>query len=161
MEHRWGQRARVDLPVLIEGRSFDKGDARLSDLSLSGGFVEVDTDVRILCQLQVVVIFPDSLASHALSLDAHVIRKEYRGIGIEWAAFAPAACRTLLRLASRWPHVQRRPADSHAPWVLVDRYEEVAVIPRGIGENRHAPRRVPYAYSDLPVPVSTDEHTSL
>jgi hypothetical protein len=155
MEHRWGQRVRIDLPIRIKGTAFGRIGARLSDLSLSGAFIEVDLDVRILCQIKVATIVPHSLAPNTESLDAHVIRKEYRGIGIEWAGFAPATYRMLLALASQWRDAQRRLADSRLLWVYVAMHEEVAATP-GIAEHCRPPRRVGHASTE-----SIDEHASL
>lgn len=155
MEHRWGQRVGIDLPIRIKGTAFGRIGARLSDLSLSGAFIEVDLDVRILCPIKVATIVPHFLAPNTESLDAHVIRRDHRGIGIEWAAFTPATYRLLLTLASRWQDAQRKLADSRLLWVDVARREEVAATP-GITEGCRPPRRVRHSSTE-----SIDEHATL
>lgn len=112
MEHRWGQRVRIDLPIRIKASTFGYIRARLSDLSLSGAFIEVNTDVRILCQIQVTLAMPALPMQHSVPLDAHVVRKQDSGIGIEWAHFEQATFRALHGIAFRWRDGQHRPADS-------------------------------------------------
>jgi PilZ domain len=126
MEHRWGQREQIDLPIHITGTTCDTIAGRLSDLSLSGAFIEVDMDVRVLCRLHVATIVPRPLAPNTVSLYAHVIRKEYRGVGVEWSSFAPATYRALIDLASRRRDSRKRPAGSRPHWVNVPGNEEVA-----------------------------------
>jgi PilZ domain len=108
MEHRWGQRMRVDLPIRIKGQSFRSISARLIDLSLTGGFIEVELDVRLLCRFQVVAFVSGHFQPAAMSFDAHVIRKAHRGIGVEWAALSPADFRRLLRFAFEFRSAQQR-----------------------------------------------------
>jgi hypothetical protein len=160
MEHRWGQRVRIDLPIWIKGSAFGKIGARLIDLSVSGAFVAVNVDIRILCQIRVATIVPHLLASNTESLEAHVIRKEYQGIAIEWAAFAPATFRMLLESASQWREAQRRLTDLGRLWVYVAMHEELAATP-GMAESRRPPRRVGHAASEPPVLMSTNDHASL
>jgi hypothetical protein len=114
MEHRWGQRVQIDLPIRIEGNSFQSISARLSDLSLSGAFIEVDLDVRLLCRLQAVAVVSGRFQPATKSFDAHVIRKASRGIGIEWSAFSPADFRRLIRFASQFRSAQQKHKPAHA-----------------------------------------------
>jgi hypothetical protein len=148
MEHRWGQRVRIDLPVRIKGKSFDFICARLTDLSASGAFIEVILDIRILCKIQVAMIVPQGLARGSIPLDARVIRKQPSGIGIEWAAFPPATYGTLHTIATRWQDAQRRLADSRAIWVQVGGAEEMAGASAKIAGPRRAPGLIPHSSFD-------------
>ena len=52
MEHRWGERVGVDIPVRITGHPFTVRTGRLSNLSVSGAFIRADVDVRPLSPAQ-------------------------------------------------------------------------------------------------------------
>jgi PilZ domain len=160
MEHRWGQRVRVDWPVRIKGKTFNRLRARLSDLSLSGAFIQVDMDVRILCRLQV-ALNVSHLTPNAVSLHAHVVRKGYRGVGIEWAALAPATYRSLLRMASRWRSGQQTDNDPRPLWRLATQDQEMAITTPGIADGLCSTRRATHASSDSVIPVLIDQPASL
>jgi hypothetical protein len=157
MEHRWGQRVRIEMPIRLTGRSFEQTAAKLVDVSLSGAFVVVDRDIRILCQIQVALNVPHILAPNTMSLNAHVIRKEPQGIGIEWASLAPASYATLLRMASLWREEDRARAEPPGTWLQVPSLEPVNA-PR-ISARRHGPRPARQASRDCK--MLTDEHSIL
>jgi PilZ domain-containing protein len=161
MEHRWGQRERVDWPIRISGNTFENTVGRLRDFSLSGAFVEMNMDIRIFCRLQVATMASRLVARKVVSLDAHVIRKEYRGVGIEWSASAPAAYHMLIKLASRWREAQNRPADSRPHWLSVARREEATATHQWICDDRRRLQRVSHATSDSTIVFLTDESASV
>jgi hypothetical protein len=97
MEHRWGERKRVDFPTRIATRhSVLIGAGRFSDLSASGGFIAGTFSVRSLSQVQVSVVSASPLRE-AILLAAYVSRKCSSGVGVEWCDFAPMAVTELLR----------------------------------------------------------------
>jgi hypothetical protein len=97
MEHRWGERTRVDIPTRIATRhSVLVGAGRFTNLSASGGFIAGSLSVRLFSQVQVSVVSP-SPQREAVLLAAYVSRKCSSGVGVEWCDFAPMAVTELLR----------------------------------------------------------------
>lgn len=97
MEHRWGERVAVDIPVrLTVLHPFFWIDGQLVNLSPSGGCIAVDFDFRLLARIQVVV---DIAAQNirCAGISAYVTRKYQDQIGIEWCEFAHATISGLLR----------------------------------------------------------------
>jgi hypothetical protein len=95
MEHRWGARTRIHVPIRLRPiHSPLEGIGRLTDLSLSGGFI-VDFSIRRLARIQ--VMFDSPLRLRPEMLLAFVTRVSTEGIGIEWCEFAPRPVKELLR----------------------------------------------------------------
>jgi hypothetical protein len=110
MEHRWGERVGVDLPVRITAHPFAVRHGRLNNLSVSGAMLKADFDLRILSRIQVVIEIPHKTRSEAPSISAYVTRVTKAGIGIEWCEFAPVVISELLAsLAARRYVRLRRP----------------------------------------------------
>ena len=100
MEHRWGERVGVDIPVRLTAQPFFVRDARLTNLSLSGAFINADFDLRVLSRIQVVIELP-LLFKHATPIIAAYVTRKFRdGIGVEWCEFAPQAVIQLIRSSS-------------------------------------------------------------
>ena len=114
MEHRWGERVGVDLPVRITGHPFSVRIGRLHNLSVSGAFIKVDYDLRLLSRIQVAIEMPQRSKHEAPVLSAYVARKYKDGIGVEWCEFAPAPIPQLLYSFSARPHIRLRKPESAA-----------------------------------------------
>ena len=100
MEHRWGERVGVDIPVRLTAQPFFVRDARLTNLSLSGAFINAGFDLRVLSRIQVVIELP-LLFKHATPIIAAYVTRKFRdGIGVEWCEFAPQAVIQLIRSSS-------------------------------------------------------------
>lgn len=108
MEHRWGERVQVDLPVRITAHRFSVIDGRLGDVSVSGALLQADLDVRILARIQVIIDSPLHPKHRSPVIEAYVARRHRHGIGIEWCQFAPAAVSELLRAVVSRPHAHIR-----------------------------------------------------
>ena len=109
MEHRWGERIRVDIPVKISGHPFNVRVGRLANLSVSGAFLEADFDLRMLSRIQVTIDLP-RVKHEAPFIPAYIARKYKGGIGIEWCEFAPQPISELLHMLSIRRHSPlRRP----------------------------------------------------
>ena len=108
MEHRWGERVGVDLPVRITGHPFSVRTGRLYNLSVSGAFIKVDYDLRLLSRIQVAIEMPHRSKHEAPVLAAYVARKYKEGIGVEWCEFAPAPIPQLLQTFSLRRHTRLR-----------------------------------------------------
>jgi hypothetical protein len=108
MEHRWGERVGVDLPVRITVHPFSVRSGRLHNLSVSGAFIKVDYELRLLSRIQVTIEMPQRSKHEAPVLAAYVARKYKDGIGVEWCEFAPAPIPQLLYSFSARPHIRLR-----------------------------------------------------
>jgi len=97
MEHRWGERVGVDLPVRITGHPFSVRAGRLANLSVSGAFIRADFDLRLLSRILVAIELPHRPKRDAPMIPAFVARKFKHGIGIEWCEFKPPAISRLLQ----------------------------------------------------------------
>ena len=102
LEHRWGERFQLDLPVQLAVNTVSGIDARLKNLSLSGALIEADFALRIHTVIEIKLPLPLPLplplsAQPATVVKAYVIRKFNDKVGIEWRDFAPHPIKELLR----------------------------------------------------------------
>ncbi len=97
LEHRWGERFQLDLPVQLAVNAVSGIDARLKNLSLSGALIEADYALRIHTVIEIKLPTPPSDRT-APNIKAYVIRKFNEDVGIEWRDFAPHAIKELLRV---------------------------------------------------------------
>jgi hypothetical protein len=96
LEHRWGERFPLDLPVQLAVNTVSGIDARLKNLSLSGALIKADFALRIHTVIDIKL--PVRLHEQpATVVKAYVIRKFNEEVGIEWRDFAPHAIKELLR----------------------------------------------------------------
>jgi hypothetical protein len=110
MEHRWGARVRVDIPVRVTAQPFTVRFGRLSNISVSGAFIRAELEVRVLTRIEVSIELPRRAKHEAPLIQAYVARKLRDGIGIEWCQFAPQAITELLQaLAARRHNRARKP----------------------------------------------------
>ena len=99
MEHRWGERIRMDMPVHVSADDVTGIRGCMRNISLSGALLRIDANLRLNALIEVSVELPQSLHSPAILL-AHVARKGKEDIGIEWCEFAPVVVKDLLRSPS-------------------------------------------------------------
>jgi hypothetical protein len=108
MEHRWGERVGVDLPVRITAHPLFVRHGRITNLSVSGASIKADFDLRLLARIQVVIEIPHRMRNEAPSIAAYVTRISKTRIGIEWCEFAPRVVSELLAALANRPYVRRR-----------------------------------------------------
>ena len=87
MEHRWGNRSIVDLPVSICGASV-AGRGVLRNVSSTGGYIETALPLAALTMVRVQI----ARDTHGLApADAWglVVRQDRDGVGVEWCDAAP------------------------------------------------------------------------
>ena len=89
IEHRWGRRYTVDLPVRLISASQMQGTGRLTNLSISGGYVETTLLLTALTTVRIQVLRQDGLRSEVLEIPAFIVRQEGPGIGVEWWKLSP------------------------------------------------------------------------
>ncbi|HKT71296.1 MAG TPA: PilZ domain-containing protein [Steroidobacteraceae bacterium] len=92
MEHRWGLRVGVDLPVRIKAPGGICGDGLIRNISASGAFVETLLPLALLTRVVVVPSDPDE-GSESASVPGHVVRTSDEGVGLEWCELATSALR--------------------------------------------------------------------
>jgi len=100
MEHRWGRRIVVDIPIQMTaaGQSLMRR-ARLANVSITGALIKADFRPRLLSRVQ--IVFGSSVDPQAddLSVAAYVARSNRHEIGVEWCELASPALTNLLRAA--------------------------------------------------------------
>ena len=103
LEHRWGRRFRVNIPVHVSAAALARVDGCMKNLSLSGALMKSDCNLRLNTLIEVRIELPPPLP-RATVVKAHVTRKLKEGVGIEWCEFAPSIVKDLLRSPSvRFP----------------------------------------------------------
>jgi hypothetical protein len=99
LEHRWGKRVRLQLPVTLYFGT-QTADGCIEDLSSSGAFVATDGRIARWAPIEVEVEANPSGGSGAGAMAAYVVRVAQHGVGIEWCEHAPAPIRPLLSAAA-------------------------------------------------------------
>jgi hypothetical protein len=96
MEHRWGDRVQVDLPIHLAVHTQSRIVGRIKNLSLSGALIRTDLELRMRSLIRVFIAVPLRLPHEAI-IQAHVVRVLNGDAGIEWSEFAPSAVKELLQ----------------------------------------------------------------
>ena len=91
MEHRWGRRVGVDMPVRVSRAPLPERPGRIRDLSISGAFIHTDCDFTLLSRIQVAIDPPHRAGRAVRLLSACVVRRSDDGVGIEWCVDSPPA----------------------------------------------------------------------
>lgn len=107
MEHRWGIRHLLDVYVRLEGLP---GFARLRNVSSSGAYLETRAapalDSHVLLELRCGL----GKDGGRCRVGAYVVRRDERGIGVEWCEFAPQPILALITSAWKAADVPERRA---------------------------------------------------
>ena len=96
MEHRWGRRVPVRIPLRLIPESGEPVMGETENISSSGALVRTARPIRLWARLQVEVILPREFGGTAEPVAAHATRKTRDGVAIEWCEFAPHAVHALL-----------------------------------------------------------------
>jgi hypothetical protein len=96
LEHRWGERVRVNIPVRVSAAALARVGGSLTNLSLSGAFMKSDCELRLHALIEVRIELPPP-ASRTVAVEAYVSRIHNEGVGIEWCEFGPHVIKELLR----------------------------------------------------------------
>lgn len=89
MEHRWGQRAELDIPVRITGRPNVMGAGRISNISTSGAWIRTALEPAELTPIQVLPQV-GAAGRKPKPIPGFVARRGNGGIGVEWFEALPA-----------------------------------------------------------------------
>jgi hypothetical protein len=87
MEHRWGRRYDTDVAVRFVALPGTIGSGRVTNISMSGAFMETRSKLRLL-----MVLYIEGLTSatergkpgNPKRLAATVVRRSSAGVGLEW-----------------------------------------------------------------------------
>jgi hypothetical protein len=99
LEHRWGERVRVNIPIRVQTALSPEAEGCMKNLSLSGALVRSNCDLRLHSLIEVSIALPPP-SSHTAVIRAHVSRKFKEGVGLEWYEFAPNIIKDLVRSAA-------------------------------------------------------------
>lgn len=102
MEHRWGQRVELDIPVTLRANGGAAVRGILRNASISGALIETPLDVPVFGHL-VVKLPAMGRAAPGCELVASVVRHADQGIGVEWRDMACAPLMARLRAAGHAP----------------------------------------------------------
>jgi PilZ domain-containing protein len=96
IEHRWGERVRVDIPFQVTAHTVSGIDGLVMNLSLSGALIRANCDFRLNSLIEIRIQLPDPSECQVL-LRAYVARKRGSDVGIEWCDFAATAVKEWFR----------------------------------------------------------------
>jgi hypothetical protein len=100
VEHRLGSRLAVNRLARLELRADNYSPGLLSNLSMSGGYVETVAQIPPGSRIYVHLEWAEPQGPvESWRIPAHVVRADARGVGLEWSRFAPRAVRRLLGAA--------------------------------------------------------------
>ncbi len=108
MEHRWGERIQVDIPVRVALHPYAVRNGKLGNLSVSGAMIRMESDARLLSQIEIAIEIPSFPKHEAPTVVGYVTRKYKEGIGVEWCEFSPRAISDLLRAVAVRPYAHLR-----------------------------------------------------
>ncbi len=100
MEHRWGRRIAVDIPIRIglPGGS-PSTRARIANFSVTGALIKADFALRVRSRIHIVVDTAPRPAPYCISVEAFVTHNHRHGIGVEWCELASPGVTALMRAA--------------------------------------------------------------
>jgi hypothetical protein len=88
MEHRWGSRKVIDVPVRFIALPATIGTGRIVNVSMTGAFLETGMELRPMALLYVEMIHMPKDCGVRRRLSASVVRQNAMGVGIEWCESA-------------------------------------------------------------------------
>src|SRR5262245_21561346 len=98
MEHRWGERSNLNLPVQVDCGLRGVVLGVMRDASASGAFLCTAAQLPLLARVRVVLGTAAAPGQHP-EVEALVVRRASDGFGLEWADLAPPAIVALLSAA--------------------------------------------------------------
>jgi hypothetical protein len=108
MEHRWGERIMVDIPVEVSVPPLIIGIGRIINISISGAWISGRFDLPPLARAFVVFDFSLGGASESLPIACFVARVRPEGIGVEWRELAPQIVSDLMLFAAGTNHAREQ-----------------------------------------------------
>jgi hypothetical protein len=84
MDHRWGRRQPTDVAVRVIAKWGARGKGRLADVSLTGAYLETPMTLRLHSLIFVACAEKDLADGIGKRIAANVVRRDARGVGLEW-----------------------------------------------------------------------------
>ena len=104
MDHRWGHRIAIDVPIRVMHPAMSRcGSGRLTNISLGGALIVSSLESNVGARIQVSIPMSSDGAIHDTVIDAYLIRKSDTAIAVEWAEFAPTDVIDLVRARPAHP----------------------------------------------------------
>jgi hypothetical protein len=100
MEHRWGERVVVDIPVQVSVPPSIMGAGRVQNVSISGAWISGKFDLPPLARAFVIFDFALGGQHEQLPIACYVARVRPEGIGVEWRELAPQIVSDLILFAN-------------------------------------------------------------
>lgn len=123
MEHRWGERIVVDIPVQVSTPPLVVGKGRILNVSISGAWISGQFDLPPLARAMIVVDLSTGSMPEPMPIPCYVARVRYQGIGVEWRELAPQIVSDLLLCAtSANPRHSAQAQDDDARLVIARTY---------------------------------------
>lgn len=98
MEHRWGRRQPTDVAVHLIAKPGVAGFGRVLNVSLTGAYLETRVPLRLLAIVYLGPAAAASASDSGRSIAASVVRRDARGVGLEWCDVATGAANASARL---------------------------------------------------------------
>lgn len=131
MERRWCTRKYLSLGIKLEVPSYNKTvAATLLDLSPGGAFVETEVLLPANAPLTVELKLPDSFSQKTFRLNARLVHRGLRGVGMAFVGMSAALIQTLSGAISRY---ELRIGPGGSSDLMMSRnplYENVAAVVR-------------------------------
>jgi hypothetical protein len=108
MEHRWGERIVVDIPVQVSVPPLIIGTGRITDMSISGAWISGRFNLPPLARAFIVFDFSLGGAQESLPLACFVARVRAEGMGVEWRELAPQIVSDLMLFAGGTSHAREQ-----------------------------------------------------
>jgi PilZ domain len=118
MEHRWGERFKVALPVRVRGPSSLVGQGLVVNLSVSGAFIATKLPAALLSTVRV-SFEPSHPVRHRIAqrsdwtFEGHVVRRNAAGFAVEWCEFGTDAVVALANSSREGSPLRSQTADRY------------------------------------------------
>ena len=96
MEHRWGQRVTLEVPVRLYLDDAALGRGLLRNVSVSGALIETSLEIPVFSNIVVALPARSETGPQIHELAANVVRRLTAGIAVEWRDMACPAVVTLM-----------------------------------------------------------------
>ncbi len=97
VEHRWGERSVINVPVRLDARPHALAFGRLRDASVSGAYIETAFELPLWTRISVELDWGRFQRDETRRVAAYVARRDAGGIGLEWCELAPRPIVSLIR----------------------------------------------------------------
>jgi len=125
MEHRWGERLVVDIPVQVSVPPLLIGSGRIQNISISGAWISGQFDLPPLARAFVVFELDLGGMRESMPIACYVTRVRPEGIGVEWRELAPQIVSDLMLFFTGTHASPGEPLSASAP---ESHTEEIATL---------------------------------